>query len=451
MKGSGAMTNARRFLNDERGAALPIAMLALIILSALIIGFSVMASTEPTIANNQLKVAQARAVAEAGIEQAVWALNNPTEDKGMCPGTIDGGNCLPPVPALWTPPERYGGNQPVSVATGGAGGGVFKITVAAATTPTLPPECPPLLISELCIVSRGFAPNDTATNKAVQKIAVKVFNPKFLFKDPPAALSVRGELDAGGTSLINSRSDKTCGAKDGTFTTGNTAISGTADIYGADGDDKAQPKPAGTPYDPSNPTGVYDALQAVPTSTFDQYIWTNADIDALRAYAIANNGRPGVTYLQGSVTFDSSNQIPEGLVFVDTVSGNDITQEGVTPPTPPPDFANVAIHGNAGSGDDGVFSGLLFVNGTLSIDGSFAMHGFAYAQNDISYHGIGTGGVWGAMMSRNIRDLSSTSIDSDLLGQSLINYNCGYIKTGGDKLPKSWSLEAGTYKELSGS
>jgi hypothetical protein len=451
------MNNAPRFLNNEKGVALPIAMLALIILSALIIGFSVMASTEPTIANNQLMVAQARAVAEAGIEQAVWALNNPSADMGMCPGTIDGGNCLPPVPALWSAPPRYGGNQAVSVATtGGAGAGVFKITVAAATAAALPAECPPLLISELCIVSRGFVPNDTATNKATQKIAVKVFNPNFMFKDPAAALSVRGELQAGGNSIVDSRTDTSCGAKAGTLTTGATSIKGNAsDIYGADGNDaRNQTYDAQNGDMPSTPSDIVDNVAtSLPdgTKVFDKYIWTDADIDALRAFAKANNGKPGVTYLQGSATFDASNTIPEGLVFVDTVSGKDITAEGVTPPTPPPDFASVDIHGNAGSGDGGVFSGLLFVNGTLSIDGEFKAHGLVYAQNDIAYHGIGTGGVWGAMMSRNIRDLSSTSIDSDLQGNALINYNCKYAKTGGGKLPPNWSLEGGTYKELSGS
>ncbi len=51
------------------------AMLALLILSALVVGFSVLSATEPTIANNQLMVAQARSLAEAGVERAVWALH----------------------------------------------------------------------------------------------------------------------------------------------------------------------------------------------------------------------------------------------------------------------------------------------------------------------------------------------------------------------------------------
>ena len=75
------------------------------------------------------------------------------------------------------------------------------------------------------------------------------------------------------------------------------------------------------------------------------------------------------------------------------------------------------------------------------------MHGFAYSQNDISYHGTGNGGVWGAMMSRNIRDLSSTSIDSDLLGNAAITYNCAYARGGDGALVNRWSVQKGTYRE----
>ena len=178
---------------------------------------------------------------------------------------------------------------------------------------------------------------------------------------------------------------------------------------------------------------------------FDAYILTDNDIDVLRAYAKAHG-----TYLQGSASFNSSNQLPNGLVFVDTVSGTNITQEGVTPPTPPSDFASVSIDGNAGIGG-AAFNGWLFVNGSLSISGNFLMNGFAYAQNDIAYNAMGAGQISGAMLSRNIRDTSSTSIDSDLLGNAAIVYNCQAAKTGGGSISAKWSLKSGSYKEVSGS
>ena len=126
-------------------------------------------------------------------------------------------------------------------------------------------------------------------------------------------------------------------------------------------------------------------------------------------------------------------------------------REGVTPATATSDFASVSIHGNAGSSADGAFNGWLFVNGSLAISGNFRMNGFAYSQNDISYHGTGTGQLTGAMLSRNIRDLVSTSIDSDVLGNAAIVYNCQAARTGGGSVIGRWLLKSGSYKEIAGS
>ena len=82
-------------LRDQRGIALPMSLLALLILSTLVISFALLATSEPLIATNQRMVAQARAVAESGLEKAIWALNNPTDPNGLLamPGAspYDGG------------------------------------------------------------------------------------------------------------------------------------------------------------------------------------------------------------------------------------------------------------------------------------------------------------------------------------------------------------------------
>jgi hypothetical protein len=420
-------------LTDQRGVALPMAMLALLILSALVIGFSVLSASEPTIANNQLMVAQARSLAEAGIERAIWALKNPANVKG--------------IPATGAIPAPYDGSQIVMVSTGDSDLGGFRVAVYAATTPGYPPECPAastLSRADRCIVAVGWVPNDTTTSpKAHQKVTVMVSNPQFLFTDPPAALSVRGELEMGGNSLVDSRSDTSCGKKVGTLTTGNTDVQGNAtDIWGASDDNNTRNEVSDANNGPI-PANAHDIVKNLATASFDQFALTDADINGLRAYA-----KKYGTYLQGTVNFNASNKVPNGLVFVDTTTGQNITKEGVTPPTPASQFANLTIQGNPPADPSGIFSGWIFVNGTLSIDGNFVMHGLAYAQNDIVYHGVGTGGVWGAMISRNVRDLSSTSIDSDLLGNALINYHCLYAKTGGNTLPNTWTINSGTYREL---
>lgn len=433
------MRDRTLMLTDQRGVALPMAMLALLILSVLVIGFSVLSASEPTIANNQLMVAQARSLAEAGIERAIWALNRGS----TVPTDVNG------IPSTGTIPAPYDGSQLILVSAGDSNLGGFRVTVAAATTTPYPSDCPPassLSRGDRCIVSVGWVPNDTTAGpRAHQKIRIIASNPQLLFTDPPAALSVRGDLTMAGNSLVDSRADTSCGRKVGTLTTGNTTIQDLAtDVWGATDNNNTRNQPTDANDGPI-PADAGDIVYDLGRPYFDRFALTDADINALRAYA----KRYG-TYLQGTVSFNSSNKIKNGLVFVDTVSGTNITKEGVTPATPDSDFASVTIQGQGDQTADPshIFKGYLFVNGTLTIDGTFWQYGLAYAQNDIDYHGVGTGGVWGAMISRNIRDLVQTSIDSDVNGNALVNYNCNYARTAGGTFSNAWTITSGSYREL---
>jgi len=50
------------------------ALIVMAILTALMTAFAVLATSEPQIASNQVASAQARTLAESGVERAVWAL-----------------------------------------------------------------------------------------------------------------------------------------------------------------------------------------------------------------------------------------------------------------------------------------------------------------------------------------------------------------------------------------
>jgi hypothetical protein len=387
-------------LRDQRGAALPMALIVLAMLSTLIIAFSILASTEPTIASNQQSVAQARAVAESGIERATWALNNPTHLNGLAdplPGTV---------------PAPYDGSATVPVELNGSTLGVFRVTVTNGA-----------VSNERNLLAVGSIPS-AASPRARQIIQVTVA--KFRFPDPPAALSVRGELQMGGNTLIDSRTDTSCGNKVGTYTTGSSSVQdAAARVYGADGNNS---KNEGT-----------DILQGQPTATFDTYLLTPDDMAALKAYAKSQG-----TYYQGSVAFHSNSRMPNGVIFVDTVSGNP-----VTPSSDPDDMANVLIQGGAPASEDGIFRGWLIVNGSLAINGDFQMYGFGYVVNDLAYTGTGTGQIVGAMLSRNIQDTSSTTIDTNSSGNASIVYDCAKARTGGGFLPQTYTVKSGTYKEVS--
>jgi hypothetical protein len=413
-------------LHDQRGIALPMALLALLILSTLVIAFSVLATSEPLIATNQKMVAQARAVAESGLERAIWALNNPTDPNGL----------LSPLPV--TVPAPYDGSTGIPISVGGTQVGVVFVTVTNGTNP-----------NERNITAVGWVPTNTGSgSKAHQKIQATVA--QFLFKGspPPAALTVAGEINAGGNVDIDSRTDLSCGNKDGTWSAGETDTGGSATIYGAD---------AGiTNWNTANQStsgmggAVTDKRLSVPPAAFNPYILKNADMNTLKAYAKKNG-----TYYQGPQSFSASNKMPNGIVFIDTVSGNNIDYNadgsvcsGCTPTT---DFASVAIHGGFAADASGIFSGMIVVAGSLAIDGDVTMHGLVYTVNDLTYVGTGHGEIDGAMFSQNVRDVSSTTIDTNTGGNAQINYNCTYASNPGGQMPQGFSVEPGTYKEVSGS
>jgi hypothetical protein len=392
-------------LKDQRGVALPLAMLALVVMTVLIIGFSVLSASEPNIANNQMRVAQARGIAEAGMERAIWAVNNPLDASGV------------PNPLILAP-APYDGLTFVNVAANGTNLGGFRVTVSNGAA-----------ANERNIVSDGWVPNDTATNRAKQRITVTVAKLRFL--DPPAGLAVRGELDVSGNATIDARADTSCGNKAGTMSLGATTISsGAADVWGADGNNVKNQ--------------ATDALQNVPSPVFDTFTYSNDELSMLKSLAQANG-----TYYQGTVTFNAGNQLPNGIVYVDTVSGQNIDQNGPNT-TPTSDFASVSVNGNAPADASGIFSGWLIVAGTVSIAGNFQMHGLVYVLNDLSYTGTGTGRIDGAVITQNVRDTSTTSIDTNAGGNAGIYYNCNYAKTGGGQVPQTYRIKAGTYREVSG-
>jgi hypothetical protein len=405
-------------LRDQRGIALPMALLALLILSTLVIAFSLLATSEPLISANQKLVAQARAVTESGLEQAIWALNNPTDPNGL------------PTPLPGTVPAPFDGSAPIPILVNGTQIGVVFVTVTNGINP-----------NERNVVAVGWAPTNAGSgSKAHQKIKATVSRFLFSATPPPAALTVQGQINITGNTNIDSRPDQSCGAKDGTWSVGATAVGGSGDVYGADGNNTENQ---------SAVSGITDVKQNVPTSAFAPFILKNQDLNSLKAMAKAAG-----TYYSGadvsSLTFNAGNQLPNGIIFVDTVSGLNVDLIGANT-TSTSDLSYVSIHGNAPADPSGIFRGMIIVAGTLSISGDFHGRGMVYAVNDLIYTGTGNGLIEGAVMSQNIRDVSSTTIDTNTGGNSSIIYNCGYASNPGGQMPQGFTVQPGTYKEVSGS
>ena len=411
----------REPFRSERGIALQTAMIALVLLTTLLIAFAVLSKSEPIIASNQARAAQARVLAEAGVERAVYALTST-----IIPSPMGG----PVAPAPYDASCAGSTCTPTSSYLGLGTIGGFFVQVGAGTGN-----------NERIIDAWGWAPTYSSTGYTASGVPVAhkhihltlktmpFSNPNLV---PPAALAVRGEVQVGPSAAaeVDGATDSSCGNKAGTYSAGAATIN-----------------------HPGNVTGNPPSAQNVPTSTFDQYIFTDSDLDMLKQLA-RQYGR----YLQGSQSFSSGNPIPiNGLVFVDTTSGNNLSCTP-TPPTtctnPSSDNITVTITGNAGPGGTGVFNGWLIVNGSIAWTGNTNLNGLVYAQNDLT--ASGTGEITGAVVTRNIQDTSITSIDTGISGTKEIKFNCNNVKHGGgnvmdsilNSVPVGWFLKAGTYREV---
>src|SRR2546427_13135905 len=124
----------RRGVRDQVGIAMPLTLIALVILSALMIAFAVLAQSEPVIAMNQYRGAVARALAKSAVERAIWALTA---------GSRVGGGVDPPSSGVVAGPP-YDGGTSITIGSGGLppkhnGGSTGRGRgVAAGVTPDTP-------------------------------------------------------------------------------------------------------------------------------------------------------------------------------------------------------------------------------------------------------------------------------------------------------------------------
>jgi hypothetical protein len=233
-----SVTTISRVFSNERGVALPMALITLVLLTTLMLAFAVLAQTEPIIAANQLRTSQARSLAESGFELALWALTNSTDAQGLAA----------PLPSPM--PATFSGTF---VPVGGTGG--FTVTVTSG------PDA-----DSRTITAVGWTPTNSPTDprtKAHRRVSATVSSVPNIAFSAPCALCVKGSLNITGNSAINgANSDTHCGAnnKYGTYTKDTTTTGGSASVSG------------GT--DPS--TGApLSVAQGRPASDFDAFTFSN--------------------------------------------------------------------------------------------------------------------------------------------------------------------------------
>jgi Tfp pilus assembly protein PilX len=387
-------------MRSEAGIALPMTLILMALLTALTVAFLAFTSTEPVIAANHMANAQARAIAESGVERALWALSKGETDPAANGALTDP---LPgPVPA------PYDGSQLLNL-----GVGQFKVTVTNGPA-----------ANERTIAAVGYVPN-AASPIAVKKLETVVTRVKSL--DPPCAVCAGGEAPNGATTAIrvggsasisaaNTGSNYCTGVTPSaaTYSAGTVATNGSPNITG--------------------PSGGSAIMTAVPQANFTDFLFSDADMAMLKALAKANG-----TYYQGNQTWSSPP--PNGLIFVDTPSGNPLSAN-----SPSSDLITVDIHGNWSQG----WNGWLVVAGTIAISGNTTLNGLIYAQNDVDLHGAGGGSITGAVISTNRIDSQSTNVDTEDVGNAPISYNCRSVRDGGGFIPQGWFVKPGTYRDVDG-
>lgn len=373
-------------------------MLSLLVLSAVLLGLSLVTGQEPLIASNHVMIVQAQALAEAGIERALWALSTPESPDGI------------PWSAMAAAP--YDGSGFIGVATElGMVIGGFRLTVAGDGD------------RQREVTAVGLVPGDVGPlGRARQDIRATLI--RLRFPAPPAGLAVRGDLTIGDGVTVDARGDGSCGDRAGTWSAGVTTVGAGAQIQGRSGD----------PTIPNEPTDIH---QQQPVGAFDDLAFSAAELQALKAVA-----RVRGTYYQGAVTFDGSRRIPDGVIFVDTVSGQPITEA-----TAASDLATASI-GDGAAGAGGSFRGWIIVNGSLSVAGDVTLHGLTYVADRLTQTGAAR--LVGAAMAGHVRSTAPSVVDSRPPGDAALVWSCEAGRTGGGRIPQRWMVKPGTYRESAG-
>jgi hypothetical protein len=382
---------------DERGIALPLALITLAILSALMFALATLSASEPEIANNHFQSARARAFAESGLERAVWALSNPTAPGGLAD----------PLPSSL--PAAYDGTAFTWVEqVGGVLQGGFRLAVANPTS---------TVAWERDVTVVGFTPNETKP-RAVKKLTATLMRIRPF--SPPCAVCINGPLQLDGTTTVDARQGvsavpaATRHCEDGPAPTSGSLSTGAT----MSGDD---PRVFG----PGNeaPNEPEDRVAFAPSSAL-AFQLTAAETAALKALAQSSG-----TYYRGAVTFGPGHHLPDGVVFVDTTTG--VPFSALTADV---DMGQVTLEGGP------PWRGWLIVAGSLTVTGNAQVDGLLYAQDRLTVRG---GTLQGALVAEHRKHPGGSLIEA-----ATITYDCGALRAAA--VPGGWFVRSGSYREVEG-
>ncbi len=400
-------------LLDQRGVALPMALFTLALLTTLMLAFASLSQTEPVIAANHLRGSQARTLAESGLELALWALANPAGPGGV-PAPLPGDTADAP----------FDGRTFVPLA---AGGFTVRITNHSGGDP-----------NRRTIAAVGWVPTNSPTDarpRAHRQVSVDVVVIPPLALRAPCALCVRGALDVIGPVAIEGRNrDPNCGddTKYGAFSRDATTLTGPVTLSG----------------------GAGPSAQHQPAAGFEGVTLSQAALDALKTLAWRNGTYYGPGFPRGGTTsdgsrtwggrivFDTANPLPDGVVFVDTIDGVNVADDG----PPATTLAGARLDVGALVPRAGVFRGWIVVNGSLEITGGVNVRGVLYAVGGLTYTATGESRLDGLAVALNTRNAATTRIEAAGGGSLAVTFDCTHASAAGS-VPRAFTPIPGTYRE----
>ena len=395
-----SLRTLRFSVRDECGIALPLALIVLAVVGSLTFAFITLSATEPQIAANLVSGDQALALAEAGAEEAMWALTNP----GAAPGS---GIVFPLDPA--TIPARYkDGSFFVGLGTANTGGYTIAIAPNGGSAD---------------VTATGWVPNNAAPR--AKRIVKVTFDPGLgnFPNNLPAAFTVKAQVTMQDTATVDARSSQgsTCGSKVGVYSKASAVMQGSSTIYGADGNNTANQST--------------DSQQNQPAASFDAFTLTQAQLNTLKAAAQANGAYYTGPQAQSLKFGNGGTVLKNGIVFVDTVSGNPVGN--------PPNLADLAdVEFRTGVDASGwlVVMGSIHMNGPLNLKYKGLMYAVGRFEIDENMR------IDGAVVS-----LANASNPNALLEDStIINFDCNAIKNALPAGTGGWKLKLGTWREQAG-
>jgi hypothetical protein len=202
----------------------------------------------------------------------------------------------------------------------------------------------------------------------------------------------------------------------------------------------------------SGGAGAGAQQQAAPA--FDAVTLSPAALDALKTMAWRNGtyygpGFPrggtvsdGGSTWSGRIVFDTANPLPDGVVFVDTTDGRNVSSDPAGLAT----LASARFEAGALAAPDGVFRGWIVVNGALDIAAGLRMRGLVYAVDALTYQTSDAGRIEGLAVSLNVREGSGSRLEAAAGGELAVHFDCGHAAAGG-LVPHGFRPIPGMYRE----